>query len=117
VIFNFRVFPWLIHRLTYYRPHQDHILMRAYNKQGSINTPLELTIRNQSDRFGLTNDAIDCMPRFRVTGSSAHEALLNQQVARKFHAYDFGMKQRRVVKTMTYCKVRHPCQQLELIGI
>jgi phosphoketolase len=30
VIFNFHAFPWLIHRLTYYRPHQDHILMRAY---------------------------------------------------------------------------------------
>ena len=89
--FNFHAFPWLIHRLTYYRPHQDHIHMRGYNKQSSINTPLELTIRNQSDRFGLTNDTIDCIPRFRVTGSSAHEALLNRQVARKFHAYDFVM--------------------------
>jgi XFP C-terminal domain len=59
----------------------------AYNKQGSINTPLELTIRNRSDRFGLTNDAIDCMPRFRVTGSSAHEALLNQQVAMRLVAF------------------------------
>jgi xylulose-5-phosphate/fructose-6-phosphate phosphoketolase len=60
-------------------------------EQGNINTPLELTIRNQSDCFGLTIDAIDCMSRFRVTGSSAHEALLNQQVARKSHAYGFGV--------------------------
>jgi len=31
------------------------------------------------------------MPSFRVIGSSAREALLNQQVARKNHAYEFGM--------------------------
>jgi len=80
----------LIHRLTYYQPHQDHIHVRGYKEQGNSNTPKDLTIRNQSDRFSLTIDAIDCMPRFRVT--SACEALLNnQQVARKNHAYGFGV--------------------------
>jgi len=33
----------------------------------------------------------DRMPRFRVTGSSAREALLNQQIACKSHAYEFGI--------------------------
>jgi len=35
-------------------------------------------------------DAIDRMPRFRVTGAGAREALLNQQIACKNHAYEFG---------------------------
>ena len=91
VIFNFHAYPWLIHRLTYHRPHQHHIHVRGYKEQGNINTPLELAIRNQADRFSLAIDAIDRVPRFRVTGSSAREALLNQQIACKNHAYEFGI--------------------------
>ena len=91
VVFNFHAYPWLIHRLTYHRPHQHHIHVRGYKEQGNINTPLELAIRNQADRFSLAIDAIDRMPRFHVTGSSAREALLNQQIACKHHAWEFGV--------------------------
>ena len=91
VIFNFHAYPWLIHRLTYHRPHQDHIHVRGYKEQGNINTPLELAIRNQADRFSLAIDAIDRIPHFRVTGSSAREAILNQQIACKNHAWEFGV--------------------------
>ena len=91
VIFNFHAYPWLIHRLTYHRPHQHHIHVRGYKEKGNINTPLELAIQNQADRFSLAIDAIDRMTRFRVTGSNAREALLNQQIACKNHAYEFGV--------------------------
>jgi len=91
VVFNFHAYPWLIHRLTYSRPGQHHIHVRGYKEQGNINTPLELAIRNQTDRFSLAIDAIDRMPRFRVTGSGVREALLNQQIACKNHAWEFGI--------------------------
>ncbi len=87
VIFNFHAYPWLIH----HRPHQDHIHVRGYKEKGNINTPLELAIQNQADRFSLAIGAIDRMPRFRVTGSSAREALLNQQIGCKNRAYGFGI--------------------------
>jgi xylulose-5-phosphate/fructose-6-phosphate phosphoketolase len=90
VVFNFHAYPWLIHRLTYHRPHQHDIHVCGYKEKGNIDTPLELAIQNQADRFSLAIDAIDRMPRFRVTGSSAREALLNQQIACKNHAYEFG---------------------------
>ncbi len=90
VVFNFHGYPWLIHRLTYRRPGQQHIHVRGYKEQGNINTPLELAIRNQADRFSLAIDAIDRMARFRVTGAGARETLLNQQIACKQHAYEFG---------------------------
>src|SRR5829696_6551929 len=35
--------------------------------------------------------AIDRMPRFHVTGSSAREALLDQQIACSNHAHEFGI--------------------------
>jgi len=91
VVFNFHSYPWLIHRLTYRRPGQHHIHVRGYKEKGNINTPLELAIRNQTDRFSLAIDAIDRMPRFRVTGSGVREALLNEQIACENHAYEFGV--------------------------
>ena len=91
VIFNFHSYPWLIHRLTYRRPGQQNIHVRGYKEKGNINTPLELAIQNQTDRFSLAIDAIDRMPRFQVTGAGVREALLNRQIEAKNHAYEFGI--------------------------
>jgi xylulose-5-phosphate/fructose-6-phosphate phosphoketolase len=89
-------YPWLIHRLTYRRPGQHNIHVRGYKEKGNINTPLELAIRNQTDRFSLAVDAIDRIPRFRETGSSFVEALLNEQIACKIHAYEFGVDRQNI---------------------
>ena len=91
VVFNFHSYPWLIHKLTYRRPGQHLIHVRGYKEQGNINTPLELAIRNQTDRFSLAIDAIDRIPRFCEIGSSVREALLDQQIVCKQHAYEFGV--------------------------
>ena len=91
VIFNFHSYPWLIHRLTYRRPAQHHIHVRGYKEKGNIDTPLELAIRNQTDRFSLAIDAIDRIPRFCDTGSGVRETLLNLQFACKNHAYEYGV--------------------------
>ena len=90
VVFNFHSYPWLIHRLTYRRPGQHNIHVRGYKEKGNINTPLELAIRNQTDRFSLAIDAIDRIPRFSDIGSGFREALLNEQIKYKNHAYEFG---------------------------
>jgi len=91
VVFNFHAYPWLIHRLTYRRPGQQHIHVRGYKEQGNINTPLELAILNQTDRFSLAIDAIDRVPRIRERGAHVREALLDQQIACKNHAFEFGV--------------------------
>ena len=91
VIFNFHSYPWLIHRLTYRRPGQRNIHVRGYKEKGNINTPLELAIQNQTDRFSLAIDAIDRMPRFQVKGAGVREALLNHQIDAKNHAHEFGI--------------------------
>jgi xylulose-5-phosphate/fructose-6-phosphate phosphoketolase len=96
VVFNFHSYPWLIHRLTYRRPGQHHIHVRGYKEQGNINTPLELAIRNQTDRYSLAIDAIDRIPRFAETGSTVREALLNEQIACMNHAYEFGVDRQDV---------------------
>ena len=91
VIFNFHSYPWLIHRLTYRRPGQHHIHVRGYKEKGNINTPLELAILNQTDRFSLAIDAIDRIPRFRVTGSRCSGASAQPADSGQNHAHEFGI--------------------------
>ena len=98
VIFNFHSYPLLIHRLTYRRPGQHNIHVRGYKEKGNINTPLELAIQNQTDRFSLAIDSIDRMPRFRVTGADIREQSLNRQIASKNYAHSFGIDPEEITK-------------------
>ncbi|MCG6860796.1 MAG: phosphoketolase family protein [Chromatiaceae bacterium] len=78
VIFNFHGYPWLIHKLTYRRTNSHNIHVRGYKEQGNINTPMDLAIRNQIDRFDLVIDAIDRIPGLKVSGAHAKEQMKNQ---------------------------------------
>ncbi|EAW12437.1 phosphoketolase family protein [Aspergillus clavatus NRRL 1] len=91
VIFNFHSYPWLIHRLTYNRPGQHNLHVRGYREKGNIDTPFELAVRNQTDRFSLAMDAIDRCTSLGNTASGVREKLINQQLAAKNKAYDDGI--------------------------
>ncbi|MDQ6964083.1 MAG: phosphoketolase family protein, partial [Mariprofundales bacterium] len=69
IIFNFHGYPWLIHRLTYRRHNHKNLHVRGYKERGSINTPMELAIQNEIDRFSLAIDVIDRIPRLSVAGA------------------------------------------------
>jgi len=75
VIFNFHGYPWLIHKLTYRRTNTGNIHVRGYKEQGNINTPMELAVRNQIDRFDLVIDAIDRVPALRIAGAHVKERM------------------------------------------
>ncbi|MGD8842270.1 MAG: phosphoketolase family protein [Gammaproteobacteria bacterium] len=77
VIFNFHGYPWLIHKLTYRRANSPNIHVRGYKEQGNINTPMDLAIRNQIDRFNLVIDAIDRIPALSVAGAHVKERMKN----------------------------------------
>lgn len=91
VIFNFHSYPWLVHRLTYKRPGSANIHVRGYKEKGNIDTPLELAIRNQTDRFSLAMDAIDRMPQLGNRGAAARDALKSQQVAAAAYSFEHGV--------------------------
>ncbi len=77
VIFNFHGYPWLVHKLTYRRTNTRNIHVRGYKEHGNINTPMDLAIRNQIDRFDLVIDAIDRVPALRVAGAHVKEQMKN----------------------------------------
>ncbi len=91
IIFNFHGYPWLIHRLTYRRTNHGNLHVRGYKEKGSINTPLELAIQNEIDRYSLAIDVIDRIPRLRVAGAHVKEKLRDMQIACRQYAYTHGV--------------------------
>jgi xylulose-5-phosphate/fructose-6-phosphate phosphoketolase len=91
IIFNFHGYPWLIHRLTYRRTNHHNLHVRGYKEKGNINTPLDLAMQNEIDRFSLAIDVIDRVPALQVAGAHAKEQLRNTQIACQHYAYEYGI--------------------------
>jgi xylulose-5-phosphate/fructose-6-phosphate phosphoketolase len=91
IIFNFHGYPQLIHRLTYRRTNHANLHVRGYKEKGNINTPLDLAIQNQIDRFSLAIDVIDRVPSLQRIGGHAKEELRNAQIRYQKYAYEQGI--------------------------
>ena len=91
IIFNFHAYPWLIHRLTYRRTNHKNLHVRGYKEKGNINTPLELAIQNQIDRFSIAMDVIDRVPKLKVMGAHAKEKFRDEQISCRNYAYEYGI--------------------------
>jgi xylulose-5-phosphate/fructose-6-phosphate phosphoketolase len=91
VIFNFHGYPWLIHRLAYRRTNHPNIHVRGYKEKGNINTPMELAINNNIDRFSLAMDVIDRVPKLQRTGAHAKERFRNLQIECRNYAHEYGV--------------------------
>jgi len=77
VIFNFHGYPWLIHKLSYRFVNHDNMHVRGYKEKGNINTPFELAILNQVDRFDLVIDVIDRVPGLAERAAHLKEEMKN----------------------------------------
>jgi xylulose-5-phosphate/fructose-6-phosphate phosphoketolase len=91
VLFNFHGYPWLIHRLIYRRTNHDNVHVRGYKEKGSINTPMELAIENEIDRFTLAIDAINRVPKLQKIGGHAKERFRNLQIECVNYAHQHGI--------------------------
>jgi xylulose-5-phosphate/fructose-6-phosphate phosphoketolase len=90
IIFNFHGYPYLIHRLAYARANRN-LHVRGYKEKGNINTPMELAMNNETDRFTLAIDAIDRIPRLQKIGAHAKEQFRNRQMECRAYAYKNGI--------------------------
>ncbi len=91
VIFNFHGYPWLIHKLTYRRTNQHRIHVRGYKEKGNINTPLELAINNEIDRFKLVIDVIDRVSSLGSRGAHVRERMKNAIIDNRNYAHEHGI--------------------------
>jgi xylulose-5-phosphate/fructose-6-phosphate phosphoketolase len=64
--------------------------VRGYKEKGNINTPLELAILNQVDRFDLVIDVIDRVPRLQVKAAHLKEKMKNEIILNLAYAHEHG---------------------------
>lgn len=96
VIFNFHGYASLIHKLAYRHTNHVNFHVRGYKEKGNINTPLELAIINQIDRFNLAIDVIDRVPRLQRTAAHVKDWLKEQIVDNLNHAYREGIDREEI---------------------
>lgn len=97
IIFNFHGYPWLIHKLAYRRTNHNNLHVRGYKEKGNINTPLELAIENQVDRFNLVIDVIDRVPKLGPAAAFVRERMKNEIIENVNYAFENGMDKPEIV--------------------
>ena len=90
IIFNFHGYPWLIHRLAYRRTNHENLHVRGYKEKGNINTPLDLAIQNEIDRFSLAIDVIDRVPALARQSRAPAGRMQNAIVDNMRYAHEHG---------------------------
>ncbi|HEU4711963.1 MAG TPA: phosphoketolase family protein [Pyrinomonadaceae bacterium] len=98
IVFNFHGYPWLIHRLAYNRTNHKNLHVRGYKERGNINTPMELAIENEIDRFTLAIDVIDRVPKLQSTGAHAKEKFRNEQISCRHYAHEHGIDKPEILE-------------------
>jgi xylulose-5-phosphate/fructose-6-phosphate phosphoketolase len=96
VIFNFHAYASLIHKFTYKRNNHDNFHVRGYKEQGNINTPLELAILNQVDRFNIAIDVIDRVPRLQATAAHTKDWLKDQIINSINYSHENGIDRKEI---------------------
>lgn len=91
VIFNFHAYASLIHKLTYKRTNHANLHVHGYRERGNINTPLELAILNEVDRFNLAIDVIDRVPSLQSAAAHTKEWLKDQIIESVNYAHEHGI--------------------------
>jgi len=91
VIFNFHAYGSLVHKLTYKRTNHENLHVHGYREKGNIDTPLELAMLNEIDRFSLCIDVIERVPRLQATASHVKEWLRDQLIEHRTYAYTEGI--------------------------
>jgi xylulose-5-phosphate/fructose-6-phosphate phosphoketolase len=64
--------------------------VRGYKERGNINTPLELAILNQTDRFTLVIDVIDRVPGLAARAAHLKEQMKNEIIHNLAYAHEHG---------------------------
>ncbi|WP_404360355.1 phosphoketolase [Methylotuvimicrobium sp. KM1] len=90
VIFNFHGYPWLIHKLAYRFKNHENLHVRGYKERGNINTPMELAILNEVDRFNLVIDVIDRVPKLQIRAAHLKELMKNEIIENLRYAHQHG---------------------------
>jgi xylulose-5-phosphate/fructose-6-phosphate phosphoketolase len=90
VIFAFHGYPYLIHRLTYRRKNHANIHVRGFKEEGTTTTPFDMVVLNDLDRWHLTRDAIERVPKLQASGAYLKQRLVKKRLEHKAYIHEHG---------------------------
>lgn len=90
IIFAFHGYPWLIHRLTYRRTNHKNLHVRGYKEEGTTTTPFDMCVLNDLDRFHLTADVIDRVPRLQPIAAYAKQSIRDKLIEHRQYIREHG---------------------------
>ncbi len=90
IVFAYHGYPSLIHQLTYRRTNHHNLHVRGYKEEGTITTPLDMTVRNDLDRFHLAMDAIDRLPQTGAKGLYLKQQLKDRLIEHRQYINKHG---------------------------
>jgi len=90
IIFAYHGYPWLIHRLTYRRTNHNNLHVRGYKEEGTTSTPFDMVVMNELDRFHLTADVIDRVPKLGPSAAYAKQAIRDKLIEHKQYTRKHG---------------------------
>ena len=102
IIFAFHGYPSLIHQLTYKR-HNRNIHVHGYIEEGTITTPFDMRVQNKIDRFNLTIDALNYLPKLGNKATRLREWCMDKLIEHKEYIAKYG-KDMDDIKNWTYDK-------------
>jgi len=98
IIFNFHGYPWLIHKLAYRFKNHANLHVHGYKEKGNINTPMELAILNEVDRFHLVVDVIDRVPGLAAKAAHLKEEMKNEIILNLNYAHEHGTDREEITR-------------------
>ncbi|MCR4739768.1 MAG: phosphoketolase family protein [Lachnospiraceae bacterium] len=90
VIFNFHGYTSLIHELTYRRHNNRLMHVRGYKEEGTITTPFDVRVQNDTDRFHLVMEAIKFLPSLGNRGAYLYQKMNDKLVEHKQYIHKYG---------------------------
>jgi xylulose-5-phosphate/fructose-6-phosphate phosphoketolase len=90
VIFAFHGYPSLIHRLIYRRSIPERFHVHGYREEGTTTTPFDMVVLNHLDRYHLTADVLERVPRLAGRTGHARQFIHDQLIAHGHHITRYG---------------------------
>jgi xylulose-5-phosphate/fructose-6-phosphate phosphoketolase len=85
VVFAFHGYPWLIHQLTYDRPHHEQVHVHGFHDHGTTTTPFDMCVLNGIDRYRLALAVLRQVPRVADRVGHLRQDLLDRLAAHSAH--------------------------------
>ena len=90
IIFAYHGYPTLIHELTY-RRHNKHLHVRGYKEEGTITTPFDMRVLNDSDRIHLVIDVVQRLHSLGNRGAYLVQRMNDKLVEHRQYIKDHGV--------------------------